>query len=122
MDQFVIEGGPFKVSGEYVVSGSKNACLPILASSLLFDKPIEIKNLANVKDVDTMLTLIQSLGKKIVQCHGVFDLLHIGHIRHFHKAKSLGDILIVTVTPDKYVNKGNDRPAFNLDIFNSCEE
>ena len=66
MDQFVIEGGPSKVSGEYVVSGSKNACLPILASSLLFDKPIEIKNLANVKDVDTMLTLLQSLGKKIV--------------------------------------------------------
>ena len=44
MDKFVIEGGPFKVSGEYAVSGSKNACLPILASSLLFDKSVEIKN------------------------------------------------------------------------------
>ncbi len=66
MDKFVIEGGPFKVSGEYTVSGSKNACLPILASSLLFNKPVEIKNLANVKDVDTMLTLLKSLGKKIV--------------------------------------------------------
>ena len=66
MDKFVIEGGPFKVSGEYAVSGSKNACLPILASSLLFDKSVEIKNLANVKDVNTMLTLLQSLGKKVV--------------------------------------------------------
>ena len=75
MDKFVIEGGPFKVSGEYVVSGSKNACLPILASSLLFDKPIEIKNLANVKDVNTILTLLQSLGKKIVLSKKIKPLL-----------------------------------------------
>ena len=51
-------------------------------------------------------------NKKVVQCHGVFDLLHIGHIRHFKEAKKNGDILIVTVTPDRYVNKGVGRPAF----------
>ena len=44
--------------------------------------------------------------------HGVFDLLHIGHIRHFQSAKKLGDILVATVTPDEYVNKGPHRPAF----------
>ena len=49
---------------------------------------------------------------KIVQCHGVFDLLHIGHIKHFQTARSYGDILIVTLTPDHYVNKGPDRPRF----------
>lgn len=51
-------------------------------------------------------------GKQVVQCHGVFDLLHIGHIRHFEQAKQQGDILVVTVTPDRYVNKGVGRPAF----------
>ena len=52
-------------------------------------------------------------GKKVILCHGVFDLLHIGHINHFKEAKNLGDILIVTLTPDIYVNKGPGRPAFN---------
>lgn len=51
-------------------------------------------------------------GKKVVHCHGCFDLLHIGHIRHFQRARELGDVLVVTVTPDRYVNKGPDRPAF----------
>lgn len=51
-------------------------------------------------------------GKRVVQCHGVFDLMHIGHIRHFEAAKKLGDILVVTLTPDRYVNKGPNRPAF----------
>ena len=34
-------------------------------------------------------------GKKVVLCHGVFDLLHIGHIKHFNEAKNFGDILVV---------------------------
>jgi rfaE bifunctional protein kinase chain/domain/rfaE bifunctional protein nucleotidyltransferase chain/domain len=51
-------------------------------------------------------------GKRIVLCHGVFDLLHVGHIRHFAEAKAMGDILMVTVTEDKHVNKGPHRPAF----------
>ena len=51
--------------------------------------------------------------KKIVHCHGVFDLLHIGHIKHFEKSKKLGDILVVSVTADSFVNKGPGRPRFN---------
>ena len=51
-------------------------------------------------------------GKKVVLCHGVFDLLHIGHIKHFEEAKNFGDILVVTLTPDIYVNKGPKRPVF----------
>ena len=50
---------------------------------------------------------------RIVQCHGCFDPLHIGHIRHFQAAKRAGDRLIVTVTPDRYVNKGPGRPVFS---------
>jgi rfaE bifunctional protein kinase chain/domain/rfaE bifunctional protein nucleotidyltransferase chain/domain len=50
---------------------------------------------------------------KVVLCHGVFDLLHVGHIRYFEQAKKHGDILVVTVTPDRFVNKGPNRPAFS---------
>lgn len=52
-------------------------------------------------------------GKRVVHCHGVFDLLHIGHIRHLEQARRMGDLLVVTVTPDRFVNKGPGRPAFN---------
>jgi rfaE bifunctional protein nucleotidyltransferase chain/domain len=69
-----------------------------------------------IKDIEELpkdLAVLRSAGNtKVVQCHGVFDLLHIGHIRHLEKAKQLGDVLVVTVTPDEYVNKGPHRPAF----------
>ena len=45
-------------------------------------------------------------NSKIVLCHGVFDVIHSGHIEYFKEAKSLGDILIVTLTTDEFVNKG----------------
>ena len=51
--------------------------------------------------------------KKIVLCHGVFDVLHIGHLNYLKKAKSLGEVLIVSITSKKFVNKGFDRPLFN---------
>ena len=72
------------------------------------------KNL-KIQDLDHLNIQLNSLrakGKKIVHCHGVFDLLHVGHIRHFEEAKAMGDILVVTLTQDKYVNKGPHRPAF----------
>lgn len=49
---------------------------------------------------------------KVSHCHGVFDLLHIGHIRHFKEARTIADMLVVTITPDEYVNKGPHRPVF----------
>ncbi|NQT72548.1 MAG: adenylyltransferase/cytidyltransferase family protein [Chloroflexi bacterium] len=69
---------------------------------------------SKVKDLDELALIINSLRSdaSIVLCHGVFDLMHIGHIRHLEEAKTFGDILVVTVTPDKYVNKGPHRPAF----------
>ncbi len=51
-------------------------------------------------------------GKRIVHCHGVFDLFHYGHLEHLRSAKNHGDILVVTITPDHFVNKGPNRPAF----------
>jgi len=64
---------------------------------------------------ETGLKKIRSvLKKKIVLCHGVFDLLHIGHINYFHAAKKIGDVLVVSVTDDGHVNKGPGRPAFKI--------
>ena len=60
--------------------------------------------------------LYKKRKKKIVLCHGVFDLLHFGHLEHFKEAKQKGDILIVSITPDRFVNKGPGRPAFNENL------
>lgn len=50
---------------------------------------------------------------RLVHAHGCFDVLHLGHVRHFEAAKKMGDVLVVTVTPDRFVNKGFGRPVFN---------
>ena len=64
MDKFLING-PCKIKGKVFISGSKNASLPILAATLLFNKPVIIKNLPKVRDINTMLNLLKSLGSKI---------------------------------------------------------
>lgn len=58
------------------------------------------------------LELERNEGRRIVMCHGVFDPLHVGHIRYFHAAAKHGDVLVVTLTPDRFVNKGPGRPVF----------
>ena len=64
MDKFLING-PCKIKGQVSISGSKNAALPILAATLLFDKPVIIENLPRVRDIDTMIKLLRSLGSII---------------------------------------------------------
>ena len=64
MDKFSING-PCKIRGKVKISGSKNSSLPILAATLLFDQPVIIKNLPKVKDINTMFSLLKSLGSKI---------------------------------------------------------
>lgn len=56
---------------------------------------------------------LRAEGKTVVLCHGTFDLMHTGHIRYLQRAKEEGDVLLVTVTADAYVNKGPGRPVFN---------
>lgn len=51
-------------------------------------------------------------GLRVVLCHGMFDLVHLGHIRHFTDAKTQGDVLIVTTTADRFSKKGPGRPVF----------
>ena len=55
---------------------------------------------------------LRAEGKRVVLCHGAFDLMHTGHIRYLQRAKQEGDVLFVTVTGDAYVNKGPGRPVF----------
>jgi cytidyltransferase-like protein len=66
----------------------------------------------SIAELVPLLERRRSQGHRVVHCHGVFDLLHIGHVRHFDQAKKLGDVLVVTITPDRFVNKGIGRPAF----------
>lgn len=64
------------------------------------------------EDLEPILRDLKLEGKKIVHCHGVFDLLHPGHLRHLQEAKQQGDLLVVSITPDRFVNKGPGRPVF----------
>ena len=63
MEKFVIKG-PCKIKGDIKISGSKNAALPILAATLLFNKPVELKNVPDVQDIQTMLNLLRFFKKK----------------------------------------------------------
>src|SRR5215207_11025784 len=55
-------------------------------------------------------------GKTVVHCHGCFDIVHPGHIHHLQFARSLGDLLIVSISADSHVNKGLNRPLIPDDL------
>ena len=64
MKKLIIQGGK-KLYGSINISGSKNASLPILAATLLFDEVVTLKNIPDVKDISTMCILLENIGKKI---------------------------------------------------------
>jgi len=70
----------------------------------------------NLDDLSTVIKELKGQGKKIVQCHGCFDLMHPGHIKYFQASKEMGDVLVVTITQDEYVDKGEGRPVFSQNI------
>ena len=72
--------------------------------------PPKVVSLSQLTDATAIL---RAQGKTIALCHGTFDLLHIGHIRHIARAKKIADAVIVTLTADAYVSKGPGRPVFN---------
>ncbi len=72
--------------------------------------------IVKLEKLSPIIQNLKSKNKKIILCHGCFDLMHIGHIKYFQAAKKMGDILVVTVTPDKYIDKGEGRPVFNQDV------
>ena len=58
------------------------------------------------------MAALSSPDLAVVQCHGVFDILHYGHLMHLMQARALGDRLVVTITADEYIHKGPGRPVF----------
>jgi rfaE bifunctional protein nucleotidyltransferase chain/domain len=66
----------------------------------------------SVEQLGQIAARAQASGETVVLAHGVFDLVHMGHVRHLEAARREGTMLIVTVTADAYVNKGPGRPIF----------
>ena len=73
-------------------------------------KILKLSELAN------QIVRCRSEEKTIVHCHGCFDLMHPGHIKYLQSAKTMGDVLVVTISPDRFVDKGPGRPAFNENL------
>lgn len=84
--------------------------------------PIAPQGMASTHKIRTRAQLLELrrdaalAGKVVVHCHGCFDIVHPGHIHYLQFAKSLGDILIVTVSADPQVNKGINRPLIPDDL------
>ncbi len=75
-----------------------------------------MKKIGSLEKLKKISSSFKNKSMKIVLCHGVFDLLHIGHIKHLKKAKEYGDKLFVTITSDRHVNKGPGKPVFNQNL------
>lgn len=71
-----------------------------------------LEKIKTLEQLEQIASDARAKGQKVVLAHGVFDILHVGHKRHLDIGKRHGDILIVTLTTDKFVNKGPDRPVF----------
>jgi len=77
------------------------------------DRPPDVTSLRRERSGSRKILTLPQLAalrerlrdKTIVLCHGAFDLVHMGHVLHFEEAASLGDVLVVTITADKYITK-----------------
>ena len=81
MEKLIIEGDrPLK--GEVVISGSKNAALPIMAATLLTDEPCVVRNVPQLRDTKTMIALLESLGKTVEVAGGKVTISANGKLNH----------------------------------------
>ena len=71
-----------------------------------------------VKTLDELRAIIgaRPRSRRVVMCHGTFDIVHPGHIRHLHYAKQRGDVLVASITSDEHVSKGEGRPYVPLEL------
>ncbi len=81
MDRFLVEGG-HKLKGSVQISGSKNACLPILVASLLTDEPFILHRVPNLRDVRTTLKILTALGKKVTYENGTATIVADGQLKN----------------------------------------
>lgn len=77
------------------------------------------KKIVKLPQLLAILAQERARGRKIVQCHGCFDIVHPGHIRHLSDAAEQGDVLVVSVTADRQVDKGIGRPMVPQEL--RCE-
>lgn len=80
------------------------------AAAAASSKIVSLADLLRLRDA------ARASGKTVVHCHGCFDIVHPGHIQHLQFARSLGDVLLVTVSGDSHVNKGVNRPLIPDDL------
>ncbi len=73
-----------------------------------------MNKLFSSKDLSKITQKFKKEKKKVALLHGVFDILHIGHISYFEEIKKYSQVLIISVTDDEYVNKGPGRPMFKI--------
>ncbi len=78
-------------------------------------EPYKSEKILNISEAFNLIGNLKSNGKKVGLCHGGFDLLHPGQIKHFESAKKMCDILFVSITSDRFVGsrKGSGRPIFS---------
>ncbi|MDD5406124.1 MAG: UDP-N-acetylglucosamine 1-carboxyvinyltransferase [Sulfurovaceae bacterium] len=88
MDYLEIEGGT-KLSGNVIISGAKNSALPVIAATILSDKPITLTNLPNVVDIRTLLKLLTMLGGEVEHNNTV---AHINNC-HINNTKAVYEIV-----------------------------
>ena len=71
-----------------------------------------------IKTVEQLCAIIgpRPRAKKVIMCHGTFDVVHPGHIRHLLYAKTKGDILVASLTADEHITKANLRPYVPEDL------
>lgn len=82
--------------------------------SLITPAPVSTQSkILSLEALGTVVEKLKAEGKTVIQAHGTFDLLHLGHAKHLESARKLADVLVVTLTADKYVNKGPNRPVFS---------
>ena len=74
------------------------------------------KKLITIESIGPIIRKIKFQKKTISLCHGVFDILHVGHIKHLKEASKASDVLIVSITGDRYIKKGLGRPYFNENL------
>ncbi|EPE37252.1 UDP-N-acetylglucosamine 1-carboxyvinyltransferase [Candidatus Photodesmus katoptron] len=65
MEKFRIKGSDEPLDGEVIISGAKNAALPILFASILAEEPVEVSNVPHLRDIDTTIELLRQLGAKV---------------------------------------------------------
>ena len=71
-----------------------------------------------IKTADELKRIIgpRPRAKKVIMCHGVFDVVHPGHLRHLLYAKSKADVLVTSITADMHISKGQYRPHVPQDL------